>query len=327
MKEVPLGKKRNFILIAGLIVVIFSMWFIVSYFLAQQLFEKANIENKPSLKSEKIRYYRQILPFISKAIAIRGDNSDYYMINADLFRKAIEDDLEHEISIYRDNIEDLYLKAVSLNPVNFEYHLKLGLFYAVQGDRRAEQELLKTKSLYPKNKQIYTYLCQYFLTEKNYKGAFSSLISYFSLSPEGYWFGAVVEEELKEALADFSQLVLDKEKQELRLIIYPNSSEFSFEDKNLPLEKILLKIRVYSYNPENIVAFYREGVFWQNFKENESAADFFIHELDLGFISPKENLSNFSIKVTNNSSIDKIEMVFSLIPQSWFFSDFSENML
>jgi len=327
MKEVPLGKKRNFILIAGLISVIFSMWFVVSYFLAQQLLEKVNIENKPSLKSEKIRYYRQILPFISKAIAIRGDNSDYYMIKADLFRKAIEDDLEHGISIHRDNIEDLYLKAVSLNPVNFEYHLKLGLFYADQGDRRAEWELLKTKSLYPKNKQIYTYLCQYFLADKNYKGAFSSLISYFSLSPEGYWFRAIVKEELKEALADFPQLVLDGENQELRLIIYPNSNEFNFEDKDLPQEKILLKIRAYIRNPEDKVVFHQRGVFSQDLKTIGNTTDFSIYELDLGLISSKEYLSNFSIKTKNNSPIGKIEIVFSLIPQSWFFSDFSENML
>ncbi|MBP7087710.1 MAG: tetratricopeptide repeat protein [Candidatus Omnitrophica bacterium] len=327
MKEVIFDKGKRLILILSLTVVAFSIWFIVSYLSAQLLFEKANIKKKPALKSEAIRYYKQIFPYLSKAIAIRKDNSEYYNKKADLFRRAIDDGLEQELNINRNEIENLYLKAIKLNPLNFEYHLKLGLFYAAQGDRRAERELLKAKFLYPKNKQIYIYLCQYFLANENYQGVISSLISYFSLSSEGYWFRAIVKEELKESLADFSQLILDGENQELRLIIHPDSSEFNFEDKDLPQEKILLKIRVYIRDFEDKVVFYRQGFLGQDLKTIPNAAEFSVYELDLGLLSPREYLSNFSIKTKNNSAIDKIEIVFSLIPQSWFSTDSSKNML
>jgi len=141
MKEKIFDKGKRFILVISLAVIAFSIWFVVSYLLAQLLFEKADTKKKPTLKLEEIRYYKQILPDISKAINIRKDNFEYYNKKADLFRWAIDDGLEHELNIRRNDIENLYLKAIKLNPLNFEYHLKLGLFYAAIKDQRAKREL------------------------------------------------------------------------------------------------------------------------------------------------------------------------------------------
>ena len=172
-------KEKKILIIFCSLVIVYSVFFVLSFLKSQLIYKKVSESFKPNLASEKARYYDRNIPLISKAISMRGDNSQYYSKKADYFSEKISDGLVKDLKSYNREIKDLYLKAIQLNPTNFEYHLKLGWFYADKDDKEAEKEFKKSTQLYPSNYEIYLYLWKHYSKGEKSVKAFNNLISFF----------------------------------------------------------------------------------------------------------------------------------------------------
>jgi tetratricopeptide (TPR) repeat protein len=296
-----------FILFFSIIFAILCFFFIFSNLRANLLYEKAIIQEKPTVKSEKIAYYRKIFSLLSAAININRGNADCLVKKADYILEALDEDLGETLMINEKESEDLYKKAIALNPFNFEYHLKLGWFYVNKNNPEAEEELSRATKLYPTNSQVYLYLCRYYLKNKNEKAAFNGFILALNYAERKQ--RPKLINEMEKEFQDLPYLSLNKKRKELKFIAYPQNEEWNFKKEGFAHAKITLSIKVYVKEPLVDVNLYKDSHSYGYFRYAENAEGINSYELILNSFPLDTYLDDFRIKTNPPSTIEKIEFI------------------
>src|SRR3989338_6803849 len=178
-------KNSTFAIFLTMPLSIYCLLFIYSNLKADSFYAKALNLKKPTAVHEIEKYYRDSLDFISAAIKFSNNNPDYLAARADSLFMVMEAGLKEQLSARDSEIEYLYKWAMKLNPVNFEYHLKLGWFYLGRNGQKAEEELIKATELYPTDINVYRYLTKYYFL-KNDKGGLIQATKLYPKDPENY---------------------------------------------------------------------------------------------------------------------------------------------
>ena len=302
MNQKILSKKTAFFvfgLSSGLIIV--CGLFIYSNLRADLLYNQAIAAAKPIPPQELERYYHKALSLLSRAIEVNKSNPDYLAAKADYMLMAIDDNLMSELLIDDSKIEELYKTALKLNPINFEYHLKLGWFYLNRDIRKAEAELTKAAKLYPSDYQPYFYLAQYYLKQKNRAAALTNLFLASEVASR-YTFRT----EIKEISSDLIGLGFDNQEKKMEFTVYPQTNEFNFKQEGLPQLAIALEFKLYTDNPQAQVSLYKKGLFYSRFKGLPIGPELSVHEFSLSSFPSGTYLDDFIIKTDLGSSIEKL---------------------
>ncbi|MDD3297200.1 MAG: hypothetical protein PHU64_07600 [Candidatus Omnitrophica bacterium] len=307
MKEKVFNKNRSrYIVFAVIFLVVIIIIGVASALRADVFYARAVSLKVPELDSEKKGYYKRVLSLISEAIKFEKENSDYYAQKADYIVSAISGGLGKDLAINEKQAEDLYKKAIEINPVNSEYHLKLGWFYMDKDDSQAGEEIKKAVELYPNNYQIYMYLAEYYFEKKDIGKAFSNAILAFHYSKGGYY---LVARQLKDDARKVPGVVLDDTNGEFKLIVYPANSEFCFKELGQMQVAVPLKIRVYIKDSQAKVNFYQRGSFYGKFEKTEVTSEYTVFELDLERFPPRTWLDDFEIRTDGYVNIEKVEVI------------------
>jgi len=291
-------------MLGGIFLIIYLGSFVYYNLRAELLYERAVNRLKPTEAATLINYYRNKLGLLSKAIRFNKNNADYLVSKADRLTTAVEDELKSELSIVDSEIEDLYKSAIKLNPINFEYHLKLGWFYVDKDEQRAEAELSKAVQLYPTDYQPYLYLARFYLKTRDRKSALTNLLLSFNYSSRH-----IFSKEIKDIESDLIGLSYNREKRGVEFTIYPKADEFDFKKEGLPHRKMPLEFKAYVNNVEERIALYRKGVFYADFRKLPVAPELSIHEFALDALPKDTYLDDFMIKTNFGSPIEKLEII------------------
>jgi tetratricopeptide (TPR) repeat protein len=206
----------------------------------------------------------------------------------------------------------MYEKAISLNPLNYEDHLKLGWFYANKGQmQRAQVELQKAVELYPTNFQTYVYLGKYWLKAKNQNLAFNNFILAFYL---GRFNWPNIMRSIKEDIVNLDFFSLDEIRREFKLITYPQEASFSFKKQGFIHKQIPLKIKVYVKKGAQEVSLYRNKDAYHSFHWLNSTQELDIYELILESFASNVYLDDFEIRTNPLTNIEKIEFIYKFYP-------------
>ena len=312
--------------------------FIYSNLRAELLYEKTVKINKPTIRSELKNYYRNTLSLLSEVIRFNKNNADYLVSKADYLVMAGEDGLKTELSIADSEIEDLYSRAVKLNPINFEYHLKLGWFYANRDDETAETELKKAIELYPKNFDVYLYLVKYY-SQKGFEEELVKAVKLYPQKPEShlylmkhylekkdeekaFWSMAsflhyiknqtlkpTIIKDFEQAIAKLPNIFVSYQKNFIQLSIYPETNKFNFKEADFLHDKINLTFKVYLRGNREAVSLYRGSFLYANFEEIGPVFGQTVYQLVLNKFSSSSYLDDFEIRTGPNCSIEKIEIL------------------
>lgn len=298
-------KPKLIVLISSIGGIVFLLVFLCSNFYGYLLYRDALSISKPTVRSEEIKYYRKIFSVLSQASALSKDNAEYLTKKADFMVEAM--DLATDLSFDRKDIENLYIKAINLNPTNFNYHLKLGWFYLYHNNTKAEDELRKTVELYPSYFKVYVYLSKYYLKTKKADLAFSNLLSAFYFSN----INAVYD--IRSEIKGFDNLFLEGKKKDPTLVIYPQRSEVALKDYNFPHVDISLNVRVFIKKvPFATIKIYSDDYAFAPFKFVETTEDLDLYQLNLEPAKLNSFLDNLTIKVNPSYPIEKIEFTLKL---------------
>ncbi|MDD5194302.1 MAG: hypothetical protein PHQ96_01340 [Candidatus Omnitrophica bacterium] len=309
MQEKFLNKKQsNLVFGFSLAIIALCVLFIVSSLGAELAYNSASSKVYPTLASERFSYYNNVLTLVASAASRRKDNSQYLAKEADYFFKAVEEGLGPILHLDESKIENLYRRAIQLNPLNYQYHLKLGWFYAqTKKTQAAEEELIKATELYPTDAQAYLYLGKFYLKNKREWLGFKNLLIAFYHSVE-HW---QIFDEAQTDMIGLSQVSSDRAGHFMRYIFYPLRSTFDFKEEGFPPLTIALNIRVYMKDsPEEVALLYR-AIHYQNFKKIESSEGYNVYEFLLNTFPPKTDLSNFSIGTKPSSLMEKVEITYA----------------
>lgn len=302
MKEKSIDKKFIIIAVILIICTLFFINFLHQNLRASLLFKKALDLNKPTVKSEKIKYYKGIFSLLSQAIRLNNTNAEYPAKKADFIVDAIKENLGNDLSITESEAENLYIRAINLNPTNFNYHLKLGWFYGDFNNIKAEEELRKSANLFPSYYEIYIYLFKYYLRNKEAGLAFGSLLSTVNLSNANVIY--VMRHELKW----LSNLYIDEEKRKFKFVIHPHKSEIDFKKYNFPHVNIPLGIKVFiKKSPFNSIRLYRNNYSAAPFNFVEDINGLGVYQLELDQKTETAFLDELKIKVSPAYPIEKVE--------------------
>lgn len=307
MKEKIFNKKEKLYFFTIVIFIIFICGFIIASSLKANLeYARAISLKAPTPISERANYYSRLFSIFTKAINLERDNSDYYAKKAGYILEAIENGLGEELFISGEDARVLYEKAITLNPANFEYHLKLGWFYIDKNTGRAFEEISKAVSLYPTNYQIYTYLAEYYLMQGDSIKAFNNAILSFYFSGYKWW---KVAQQLGDNIKGFPDLSLNNGVRQFKLIIDCNASKLNFKDKGFMHVRIPLEIKAYVVDPQTKVAIYQGKSFYGDFKKAGVKQEYTIFEFNLGYFPEGAYLDDFEIKTEDYSIIEKVEII------------------
>ncbi|MDD5584130.1 MAG: hypothetical protein PHV55_03640 [Candidatus Omnitrophica bacterium] len=309
MKEVILDSRSKYLLLGFCsVVVLCSIFFIISSLHAGFLYTQASSISSPSIGSEKRGYYRKVISLISQAIALRSDNSQYYARKGDFLWKATEDGLGEAVFRDQREIENLYMKALRINPLNYEYHLKLSWLYYTQNNSAAAQgQLMKTVDLYPADSQVRFYLSRYYFAKHQEWLGFKNFV--LSLH---YAIGdrTAMAYEMLEANKKLTLTSTFIDRFAAYYVAFPNSYEFDFKEQGWPHERIPLHIKVFAKDVLGDIFLYRGYAPYRNFKKISAADGYDIYELTLDFFPPKTYLDEFRIIANSSASIGKIEFTY-----------------
>lgn len=270
-------------------------------------YEKLSNATIPQPAAEKIDYYNQAVSLISQSIELDRLNSDYAAFKADLLAGLSGDDLYLAGDIRKKEIEELYLKAISLNPVNFEYHLKLGWFYAQINENKAAQEMQKAIELYPSYYRNYMYFSKYYLKNKKEKEAFSSLLLAIYRANGRTW--RKIMEEMTDDLKKSTAFSYDEVNRQLSFFVAAPGEGLDFKKYGLPHINIPLSLKVYvsvQTNPE--IFLYKNNMLFGHFKKIASKGEMNIYEFN---IAPNADiyLDELAIKTSPVQAIEKVEFM------------------
>ncbi|MEM7816906.1 MAG: hypothetical protein QXZ20_03260, partial [Candidatus Aenigmatarchaeota archaeon] len=241
MKEKKFKKEKYLLAIAISIINFVFIYFIFVNLKAVIIEQKIDLKKVPSVKLEKIDFYKRNIYLLNNLISLIPQNAEYLIKKADCLRMAMDDGFKELFSIQDKEIEELYQKAIFLNPLNFEYHLKLGWFYIDKDTNKAKKEFLSSIELNPTDFHPYLYFSIYHLKNKDGKQAFINIISalYFKASPQ-----KIIEEVIPQIKDDLN-LVFDDKKRELKFVAFPKEEIWDFKKEGFPQIKIPINIRVY----------------------------------------------------------------------------------
>jgi tetratricopeptide (TPR) repeat protein len=331
-------KSKPFILIPVIFLIVYCGLFIYSSLKSELIYEKVVKINRPAVRSELESYYRNTLSLLSEAIKFNKNNADYLVTKADYLVMAGDDGLKVELSIADSEIEDLYSRAVKLNPINFEYHLKLGWFYADRDDEAAETELIKAIELYPKNFDVYLYLIKYYsqkgfeeelvkavklyprkpeshlylmkhyLEKKDEKKAFWSMVSFLHYIKDQVLKHATIKD-FEQEIANLPNIFVSYQKNLIQLSIYPGTNKFDFKEADFLHDQINLTFKVYVRGNREVVSLYRGSFLYANFEELSPVFEQTVYQLLLNNFSASSYLDDFEIRTGPHSSIEKIEIL------------------
>jgi len=292
---------------AGALIILITISFIYAELKASLFFEKSNNLNKPPYKIEQIDYYKHVLSLVGEALKYTPGNADYYAKKGDYLFGALEDGLGEELSIDKVQIEDAYKKAISLNPVNFRYHLKLGWFYETLDDSsRAEEELINASRLYPSYSQVYIYILKHYLKIKDTPEVFRYLLLALYYE-KGCWRG--VTEGIEKEILGLPGISWDSKIKELRFTSPCGSDEFSLKQAGFPHAKIPLKIKAFvKGNPEKVLLL-KNSQPYLSLSMEEILPEGSIYGLDLSSFLSDAFLDSLSVKAKPYAEIQKVEAI------------------
>ncbi|MEI8349349.1 MAG: hypothetical protein WCI77_04260 [Candidatus Omnitrophota bacterium] len=272
------------------------------------LFEKAVNHKKTALDYAENDYYTTVLSFLTKAIAYHNGNAEYIVLKADTMLQASGEGLANALVIKDDEIEGLYRQAIDLNPINWEYHLKLGYYYAQKENPHAEGELLRAAQLSWKNYKPHRYLAQYYIQKQDYKKAFNHMILFLAYANQ--W----------ERVRDYFKLLSDTipikaevhskwGDMSIHFVAYPGASDFKLHAYGFPYEKVPFKIIAYLNKPLTTVKLYRNNSFYADFRWIGEKENMNMYQLELGISSADPYLDELLIKTGPQSLIEKIVFI------------------
>ncbi|MCF7908136.1 MAG: hypothetical protein K9L86_04615 [Candidatus Omnitrophica bacterium] len=339
MKEKVFDRKEKYIFFIGSIfLLIYLTFYISSNYRANCIYENLSTFQKPDLNAASLSYYRKVLKSVFKAIKISPDKADYYAKKGDYLLEAKEEGLADELSIDKVQIESLYKKAIRLNPTNFDYHLRLGRFYTIEGDERAKSELIKATQLYSKDPNTYSYLFEYYLikgleselikaaqtqpenpiiylclakyyfSENQEKTAFINLISFFHYQKDKvsrYQAAQKISKKIK----NVKRAEIDLEGRKTKLIVYPQAPEFFLKEEGFPQLEINLEIHVYANGPITGVTLYRGVVPQEKFRMIKRRDEPIYYRLRINNVTNNGSLDDFKISTNDGTVIEKIEFI------------------
>ncbi len=309
MLEIKL-KTNNLTVVFSLgLALIFICWFSAYRNLRGYLFyQRAFLLEKPSLQLGLEEYYQQAISLTSQAINYSPVDTDYLARKADYIFGALNDGLGSQLLIKAEDAQGFYLRAVELNPLNFEYHLKLAWFYSGSDDQKAEEEFKKAVSLCPFGAQPYVLLAKYYLGKSDYAAGFGNLIVVLQYSREE-WYKLLVEVEGK--INNGSPITLDDKERTVFLEIFPGNYEFEFKKAKFPHAKIPVRIKVYTDAAQAEPSLYLGRVPYARFTKLGGTEEN-IYELSVDEAKNEGYLDDFIIKTADYSPIKKIEIIKAL---------------
>ncbi|MDP2922584.1 MAG: hypothetical protein Q8O30_02530 [Candidatus Omnitrophota bacterium] len=309
MRERNFDIKLAFFSSAILIFIIFLSFFLCSNTKANFFYEKTAIENKPTVEAAKLDYYKHAIFLLTQAIRLNSGEADYWTKKADYLLGALDDNFKEALAINEAEVEDSYKKAIILNPLNYEYHLKLGWFYANKGDiKLAEDELLKAAQLHPTNFQVYLYLGKYYIKTKAEGKAFNNFILAIYYAGKCNW--RMFTKAIKQDINNSSILFLDEKAEEIKLIILHTNSDFSFKNQGLPHEQIPLRIKAYVRKGVGGVSLTCKGDSYRFLHWVDSTPELEAYELSLDTFAQNVYLDDFEIRTNPPVNIEKIEFIY-----------------
>lgn len=287
----------------------FFSFFLYSNMRADFLYERAISETKPAVESARPGYYKNNIFLISQAMRFNKNNADYYARKADILSESLDGALEQGIAAEETEIEDLYKKAIILNPLNYAYHFKLGWFYANRGRMEyAEEELIKAAELYPTNFTIYLYLSKYYMRIRNERKAFSNLLLALTYAPESSW--GIFLEAIREDTSGLAHISLDRWAQEIKYTTSPLRGKFDFNKEGFPHCQLRLKIKVYAKKPVGDITLSYNGNTYRYLRWVDSGPEFDIYELNLDSFPATAYLDDFRIETNPPVTAEKIEFIY-----------------
>ncbi|MDD4182298.1 MAG: hypothetical protein PHT53_00535 [Candidatus Omnitrophica bacterium] len=272
------------------------------------IYEKISNMKLPAVKTERINYYNVANALVSQAIKLDKLNAEFLALKADLLFGLLNEDLSGASDIKKKEIENLYIKAINLNPINFEYHLKLGWFYAQINKTGAKEEIQKAIELYPSYYRNYLYLSKYYLKKQKDKEAFNHLLLTFYHSKNIRM--RKIMDEIKEDLKDSMAFSFDEKKKQLSFSVFMPGPELNFKKYGFPHINIPLGVRVYiknSVKPE--VLMYKDNILSGNFKKIASPDDTDSYEFNIEPSMADIYLDDLAIKTAPPQAIEKIEFI------------------
>jgi hypothetical protein len=309
MIEKPFNfKLKALFFIIALILILFS-FFIYNHARASILYDKFISAIKPSPGPAEILYYKDELYLIAEALRFSKDNANYYADKANTLFTASSRGFKQTLGIKKAEIESLYKKAIKLNPVNYQYHLNLGWFYAQAGKKNlAEKELTAASQLFPTNFQIYFYLAKYYLSNKKEKIAFGNLLLTFYYAPPFYWLRICPA--LREYLSTSSHILLNEKNREMRYVVFPLRHNFDFRNQGFPRRVVPLKIKIYLRNPVENATLEYKGYSFKAFSWQGVEAGYDVYETTLDSFSSRSSFDDFRIATNPSVNIEKIEFIY-----------------
>ncbi len=291
------------ILAVGL-VAFFLILRLQAYFLEKKVFSS----RKPRTKQGRLIYYRKALERLSAAIEKRKGIARLWRHKADYMHNAYKDNLSQKLEINKNDIEKLYLKAVSLNPANYNYHIILGNFYRIFGINKAEKELVVAKKLNPAGVDPYFHLTRFYLKNNQPKQAFFSLLEFFYYEKaQGYW--RSVLKGLQKELASRPSLLFQTRRWSLGYSAAGQGYEYDLGKNGFPHIKLPITIRVYLENGRSQLFLYRNFSRYAAFEKVKKDKHFSVFEYKITSYSKNTYLDDFSLKTGDFSPIKKIEFI------------------
>jgi len=259
------------------------------YFYTNQIYRIALLKEK---NLDSTIYYKDLISLIDKALDFYKYNPDLYSKKADCLYKINKDNI--------DEIEKLYIKAIQLNPINYEYHLKLGLFYFENEKiNLAEKELEKAYTLYPLDYQTNLYLIKNYIKNNKTFEAFKKLILFLEFTNNTNILRDLEKDK------NTSDIFIDWNKRFIKYIFY-YTYIFDFKEQNFP-NISSLKIIVY-IKKDSPVILSKNNKFYCDFKKIDKIDDYYIYELNLS-IPKKANINEFQVKTEDFTTIEKLEIL------------------
>ena len=273
-----------------LFAILIVITFLSLYFYTNQVYKVVLLKEK-DLDSKT--YYKDLISLLDKALYFYKYNPDLYSKKADYLYKIDKDNI--------DIIEKLYIKAIRLNPINYEYHFKLGLFYFENKKiDLAEKELYKAYTLYPLDYQVNLYLIKGYLKNNKIFEAFKNLILFLEFTKN-----INILKDIKEDIKNTLEILIDWDKRFIKYVFY-HIYIFDFKEQDFP-NITSLKIIVYTKEPTSVIL-YRNNKFYCNFKKIDKIDNYYIYELNLN-IPKKLNINEFGVKTEDFVSIEKLEIL------------------
>ena len=272
------------------------------------IYEKVLNMKLPVVKIERINYYNVANALMLQAIKLDKLNAEYLTLRADLLFGLLNEELSGASDIKKKEIENLYIKAINLNPINFEYHLKLGWFYTQINETGAKDEIQKAIELYPSYYRNYLYFSKYYLKNQEEKEAFNNILLMFYHGSNISW--RIIMDEIKEDLKSSAAFSFDEKKKQLSFFVLMPGPELNLKKYGFSHINIPLSIRVHMRNsakPE--VLMYKNNILSGHFKQAASGDETDIYEFNIEPAMTDIYLDELAVKTIPPQTIEKIEFI------------------